>query len=856
MTINGWLQIALFSVIVILITRPFGGYMTRVFAGERPFSARFCGPVERAVYWCCGVDEKEEQHWLTYAVAVLFFSVVGFLSLYALQRLQWYLPFNPQGQTGVEPSSAFNTSVSFVTNTNWQSYVPETTMGYLVQMAGLTVHNFVSAATGIALALALIRGFARREAKTIGNFWVDLTRCTLYVLLPISIVVGARSGLAGRAAEPGRLCRRDDARRRQADDRAGPGRLAGGHQGARHEWRRVLQRQLGASVTRTRTPLTNLIELVAIFAIGAGADQCPGPHGQGRAPGLGDLRRDGHAVPRRRDDRLLVGSRTAILPSPPSMSTARRARCRRAATWRARRCGSAPRNSALWATVTTDTSCGAVNSMHDSFLPIGGMVPLVNMQLGEVIFGGVGSGLYGMLAFAIVAMFVAGLMVGRTPEYLGKKLEAKEVKMTILALLCLPLSILGWTALATVVPAGLAGIANTGPHGFSEILYAYTAGTGNNGSAFAGLSANTLFYNTTIGFAMLIGRFIMVIPLLAVAGSLAQKKLLAPSAGTFPTNRPLFVGLLVGVVLIIGGLTLFPGDIARAGGRAGRDEPGQALPGAVRAPLPNGQVNRHSRESGNSRNPRAPRLPPVPCQGQAWTAAFAGVTSKEDIHNDRYLPIMIGSPETGLYKRQLRPLSIFDRSLIVPAIWASFRKLDPRTLVKNPVMFCVEIVSVLTTIFFLRDLIVGGGTVVGHQRAAFSGQITLWLWFTVLFANFAEAVAEGRGKAQADALRRTRTETKAKAPAGRQLAQFRAGRRHRAQAGDLVLVEAGDLIPSDGEVIEGVASVDESAITGESAPVIRESGGDRSAVTGGTRVTSDWLGCASPRRRARPFSTA
>jgi K+-transporting ATPase ATPase A chain len=556
MTMSGWLQIALFSVIVILITRPLGGYMMRVFAGERTFLSPILRPAERAVYWCCGVDEKEEQHWLTYAVAVLFFSVVGFVSLYALQRLQWYLPFNPQEQTGVEPSSAFNTSVSFVTNTNWQSYVPETTMSYLVQMAGLTVHNFVSAATGIAMALALIRGFVRRESKTVGNFWVDLTRCTLYLLLPISVVGALVLVWQGVPQNLGAYT--DAATLEGAKQVIAQGPVAS----------QEIIKELGTNgggffnansshPFENPNAVTNLIELVAIFSIGAALTNVLGRMVKDERQGwaifaaMGILFLAGvttaywsesHGNP------AVAGFNVEAAPSPLQAG----------GNMEGKEVRFGPALSALWATVTTDTSCGAVNSAHDSYLPIGGMVPLVNMQLGEVIFGGVGSGLYGMLAFAIVAMFVAGLMVGRTPEYLGKKLEAKEVKMTILALLSLPLSILGWTALATVLPAGLAGIANTGPHGFSEILYAYTEGTANNGSAFAGLSANTLFYNTTIGFAMLIGRFIMVIPLLAVAGSLAQKKLLAPSAGTFPTNRPLFVGLLVGVVLIIGGLTFFP----------------------------------------------------------------------------------------------------------------------------------------------------------------------------------------------------------------------------------------------------------------------------------------------------------
>ena len=556
MTISGWVQIALFSVIVILIIRPLGGYMTRVFNGERTFLSPVLRPVERAIYWCCGVDEKEEQHWLTYAIALLFFSVAGFVTLYALQRLQWYLPFNPQGQTGIEPSSAFNTSVSFVTNTNWQSYVPETTMSYLVQMAGLTVHNFVSAATGIAMALALIRGFVRREAKTIGNFWVDLTRCTLYILIPISVVGALVLVWQGVPQNLGAYV--DATTLEGAKQTIAQGPVAS----------QEIIKELGtngggffnansAHPYENPNPVTNLIELAAIFSIGAGLTNVLGR--------MVKDERQGWAIFAAMGLLFLAGVATAYWSEShgnPAVATfnveAAPGALQAGGNMEGKEVRFGPALSALWATVTTDTSCGAVNSMHDSYLPIGGMVPLINMQLGEVIFGGVGSGLYGMLAFAIVAMFVAGLMVGRTPEYLGKKLEAKEVKMTILALLSLPLSILGWTALATVVPAGLAGIANTGPHGFSEILYAYTEGTGNNGSAFAGLSANTLFYNTTIGFAMLIGRFIMVIPLLAVAGSLAQKKLLAPSAGTFPTNRPLFVGLLVGVVLIIGGLTFFP----------------------------------------------------------------------------------------------------------------------------------------------------------------------------------------------------------------------------------------------------------------------------------------------------------
>jgi K+-transporting ATPase ATPase A chain len=556
MTITGWVQIALFSAIVILITRPFGGYMTRVFNGDRSFLSPVLRPVERAVYWCCGVDEKEEQHWLTYAVAMLFFSIVGFLTLYALQRLQWYLPFNPQRQTGVEQSLAFNTSVSFITNTNWQSYVPETTMGYLVQMAGLTVHNFVSGATGIALALALIRGFTRREAKSVGNFWVDLTRATLYVLLPISIVVALFFVWQGMPQNLGAYV--DATTLEGAKQTIAQGSVAS------QEVIKMLGTNGGgffnansAHPYENPNALTNLVEMVLIFSIGAGLTNV-----------LGRMVRDerqGWALFAAVGVLYLAGVTTAYwseahgnpaLAQYDVASTASATQAGGNMEGKEVRFGIA--NTALFATVTTDASCGAVNSMHDSFLPTGGAVPLINMQLGEVIFGGVGSGLYGILAFAIIAMFVAGLMVGRTPEYLGKKLEAREVKMTILALLSLPLSILGWTALATVLPAGLAGIANTGPHGFSEILYAFTSTTANNGSAFAGLSANTWYYNLTLAGAMLMGRFIFVIPLLAVAGSLAQKKLLAPSAGTFPTHSPQFVGLLVGVILIMGGLTYFP----------------------------------------------------------------------------------------------------------------------------------------------------------------------------------------------------------------------------------------------------------------------------------------------------------
>jgi K+-transporting ATPase ATPase A chain len=556
MTFNGWLQIAIFCIVVIAITKPIGGFMTRVFNGERTFLHPILRPIERAIYACCGVDETKEQSWVVYAVAMLFFSIAGFVTLYVLQRFQDVLPFNPQGQSAVEQSLAFNTSISFVTNTNWQSYVPETTMSYLVQMAGLTVHNFMSAATGIALAIAVIRGFSRREVKAIGNFWVDLTRCTLYILLPISIVVGLFFVFEGMPQTLGAYVDATTLEGAKQSIAVGPvasqevikmiGTNGGGFFNAN-----------SAHPFENPNALTNFVEMVLIFSLGAGLTNV-----LGRMVGN---QKQGWALFAAMGVLFLVGTTTVYWsetkgnPAFAQFNVDQGASAMQAGgnmEGKEVRFGQA--DTAIFVTATTDASCGAVNAMHDSLTPIGGAVPLVNIQLGEVIFGGVGSGLYGMIAFAIAAMFVAGLMVGRTPEYLGKKLEAKEVKMSILALLSLPLSILGFTAVAAVIPAGLAGPLNAGPHGFSEILYAFTSATGNNGSAFAGITANTLFYNVTLAFAMLIGRFIFVVPVLAVAGSLAQKKLVAPSAGTFPTTGPLFVGLLVGVILILGGLTYFP----------------------------------------------------------------------------------------------------------------------------------------------------------------------------------------------------------------------------------------------------------------------------------------------------------
>jgi K+-transporting ATPase ATPase A chain len=548
MTFNGWLQIALFSAVIILLVRPLGGFMTAVFTGERNVLSPVLGPVERAFYRLAGVDERSDQNWVAYAVSMLLFSAVGFISLYALMRLQGFLPFNPAGQSAVEEGLAFNTAMSFTTNTNWQSYVPETTMSYLVQMAGLTVHNFVSAATGIALAVALIRGFARRSAKGVGNFWVDLVRCTLYILLPISIVVALFFVWQGMPQNLGAYT--------EITTLEGAKQVIAQGPVASQEVIKMLGTNGGgffnansAHPFENPNAFTNFVEMVLIFSIGAALTNVFGRM-------VGD-QRQGWAVFAVMG-LLFLGGVLVAYWAEAAGNPAFAALGIDGGNMEGKEVRFGIANSALFATVTTDASCGAVNAMHDSFTPLGGLVPLFNIQLGEIIFGGVGSGLYGMLLFAILAVFIAGLMVGRTPEYLGKKIESKEVKMAMLAVLILPLSILGFTAIATVVEAGLAGPANAGPHGFSEILYAYTSGTGNNGSAFAGISANTMFYNTTIGLAMFIGRFLMIVPMMAIAGSLAAKKIVPASAGTFPTHGPLFVGLVIGVIVIVGGLTYFP----------------------------------------------------------------------------------------------------------------------------------------------------------------------------------------------------------------------------------------------------------------------------------------------------------
>jgi K+-transporting ATPase ATPase A chain len=545
MTVNGWIQIAIYCLAIIVCVKPLGRYMAQVFEGE----IKFLAPVERVLYRICGV-KGEEQHWTTYTIAMLAFSIAGFVSLYLIQRLQTALPFNPQGMAAITPDLAFNTSISFITNTNWQSYSGETTMTYLVQMLGLTVHNFLSAATGIALAIALIRGFARRSAKTLGNFWVDMTRCILYVLLPISIVIalvlvwqGVPQNLGAYTHVVGldgfkQLIAQGPVASQEAIKMLGTN--GGGFFNAN-----------SAHPFESPTWFTNFLEMWSLLAIGAALTYTFGY--------MVKDTRQGWAIFAVMGILMLAGVGVlyaAEAQGNAAVAAAHVAQATGNMEGKEVRFGVAM--SSLFSTITTDASCGAVNTMHDSLTPLGGMIPIINIELGEIIFGGVGSGMYGMLIWAVVAMFVAGLMVGRTPEYLGKKIEAKEVKMSMLAILILALDILGFTALAAVTKAGLAGPLNTGPHGFSEILYAFTSTTGNNGSAFAGLTANTVFYNTTLGFSMLIGRFLFIIPMMAVAGSLVTKKIVPASAGTFPTHGGLFIGLLVGVVLIVGGLTFFP----------------------------------------------------------------------------------------------------------------------------------------------------------------------------------------------------------------------------------------------------------------------------------------------------------
>jgi len=554
MTLNGWLQIFFFFALILLVTKPLGLFMTRVFNGERTFLDPVLRPIERLIYKLTRVDAGKEMRWTEYAVAMLLFSAVSMLVLYLLQRTQGVLPFNPQHLPGVDSAgstgSSFNTASSFTTNTNWQSYVPEVTMSYLTQMAGLAYHNFMSAATGIALAIAFIRGIARRETQTIGNFWVDLTRATLWVLLPFCLVgslVLVSQGVV-QNLRPYDSAQMVDAPSTQLIAQ-GPvasqefikqwGTNGGGFFNAN-----------SAHPFENPTPLTNLIALFSIFAISAGLTYTLGrmtgsqKHGWAVWSAMAVLCLAG----------VLVAYASEARGNPLLTGTDQTG-----GNMEGKEVRFGIASSALFATVTTDASCGAVNAMHDSFTPLGGMIPLANIMLSEVVFGGVGAGLYGVLIFIVLSVFIAGLMVGRTPEYLGKKIESYDVKMAMLVVLVFPLTILLLTAISAVSPSfGTSQLNNPGPHGLSEMLYAFTSGTGNNGSAFAGISANTLWYNTTIGMAMLVGRFMMIIPMLAIAGNLVRKKIVPPSLGTFPVTTPLFSTLLVSVIVIVGALTFFP----------------------------------------------------------------------------------------------------------------------------------------------------------------------------------------------------------------------------------------------------------------------------------------------------------
>ena len=588
MTLNGWLQILFFLALVLAVTKPLGVFMSHVFNRERTFLDPILKPIERVIYKLTRVDSEHEMRWTEYAGAMLLFSVVSMIVLYLLQRLQGMFPFNPQHLPGVDSSSltgsAFNTATSFTTNTNWQSYVPEVTMSYLTQMAGLAYHNFMSAAVGISLAIAFIRGIARREMKTIGNFWVDMTRSVLWVLLPFCIVgalVLVSQGMI-QNLNPYTTAKLVDPQTIEVDKRDANGNVVNKPDGTPARENQVVTDQTiaqgpvasqefikqwgtngggffnanSAHPFENPTPLTNLIAMFSIFAVSAGLTYSLGrmtgsqKHGCAVWAAMAVLFIAGVIVAywaEARGNPLLAGTDQTVSETQTGGNM----------EGKEVRFGIA--NSALFATVTTDASCGAVNSMHDSFTPLGGLVPLANIMLSETIFGGVGAGMYGILIYVVLAVFIAGLMVGRTPEYLGKKIESYDVKMAMLVTLVFPLTILVFTAISMVSSSfGTSQLNNAGPHGLTEILYTFTSGTGNNGSAFAGISANTLWYNSAIGAAMLVGRFFMIIPMLAIAGNLASKKTVPPSLGTFPVTTPLFTVLLVSVILIVGALTFFP----------------------------------------------------------------------------------------------------------------------------------------------------------------------------------------------------------------------------------------------------------------------------------------------------------
>ena len=548
MTLNGWLQILAYCGILFLLVKPLGAYMTRVFTGERTFLSPVLVPFERGLYALAGTSDREEQHWTSYAFAVLAFNLAGFLLLYGILRFQDILPLNPAGMGAVGPDLSFNTAISFVANTNWQSYGGESTMSYLSQMTGLAVQNFLSAATGMAIAIAVMRAFSRASGKAIGNFWVDMTRATLYILLPICIVLTLIYVAIGVPQTLGAYATATTLEGAQQTIALGPvasqlaikmlGTNGGGFFNAN-----------SAHPFENPDSISNMIQMLSIFAIGAAFTNV-----FGRMVGN---QRQGWAILGAMGILFLAGV-TIVYWAEASGNPIMHSLGLEGGNMEGKEVRFGVVMSSLFAVITTAASCGAVNAMHGSFTALGGLIPLLNMQLGEVIVGGVGAGFYGIVMFIIIAIFVAGLMVGRTPEYLGKKIEAKEMKMAVLAILCLPLSMLVFTAIASVMPSAVASVGTAGPHGFSEILYAYTSAAANNGSAFGGLSANTPWYNTTLGLGMLMGRFLVIIPALAIAGSLVAKKTVPASAGTLPTDGGLFVGLLIGSILIIGGLTFLP----------------------------------------------------------------------------------------------------------------------------------------------------------------------------------------------------------------------------------------------------------------------------------------------------------
>src|SRR5579864_3816351 len=580
MTVSGWLQIFVFLALIFAVTKPLGVFMTRVFAGEKTFLDPVLRPIERIVYRCSGVDDQREMDWKEYTIAMLLFSAVSMAVLYLIERTQQWLPLNPQHMAAVPPALAFNTAASFTTNTNWQNYGGETTMSYLTQMAGLAYHNFTSAAVGIVLAIAFIRGIARRETNTIGNFWVDTVRCCLWVLLPFCVIgtlVLVSQGVVQnlKPYDTVKLVEPQQVQRVGADGKPivdGAGKpvmdtvatqtIAQGPVASQEiikEWGTNGGGFFNANSAHpfeNPTPLTNLIEMFCIFAIGSGLT-----YTLGRMTGSPA---HGWAVWSAMALLFLAGITVAYWaeaqgnPLYPSSIAQHASTSQPGGNMEGKETRFGIANSALFATVTTDASCGAINSWHDSFTPLGGLVPLVNIMLSEVIFGGVGSGMYGILVYIVLAVFIAGLMVGRTPEYLGKKIEAYDVKMAMLVSLVFPLIILTLTGISVVKGFGTAGISNPGPHGLSQILYAFVSSAGNNGSAFGGLTINTLWYDTATGITTLVGRFLMIIPMLAIAGNLAQKKYVPPSLGTFPVTTPLFTFLLISVILILGALTFFP----------------------------------------------------------------------------------------------------------------------------------------------------------------------------------------------------------------------------------------------------------------------------------------------------------